>query len=65
MLNYLKLFFIFEFYKIELIKKYYNNNLARHFCIKKTWDFITKKYYRLFFCNNIKSHFKKYNVYFF
>lgn len=42
---YQDLSFVSETIRIKLINQYHNDSLAGYFGIKRTWEFITRKYY--------------------
>lgn len=45
-----------------MINYYYNNLLAGHFEIKKTWELVIQKYYWPTFCHVVKAYSKGCNV---
>ena len=50
--------FIPEAIQMELINRHYDNLLAGHFGIKKTWKLLAQKYYWPTFRHDIKVHVK-------
>ena len=62
-LYYHSLLFVSKAIYIKLISFYYNNPLADHIDIEKTYDLLEKKYYRPTFWYNIKVYIKSFNIY--
>lgn len=63
MLHHQSLLYIFELIRTELISKHYNNPLAGHFGIGKTWELIARKYYWKILQYNVKTYVKGCNIY--
>ena len=54
--------YVLKIVRTELISRYHDNPLARHFGIKKTRELVAQKYYWLTLKANVKSYVKGYHI---